>query len=420
MKKVYYFIATFVLLTSCIKTTDSTSQISALEGMSPERLIRIDSVLNQAVENKVIPGAVALVTRNGQVVYENAFGVANPRTGELYENDDIFRIASMTKAVTSLAVLMLWEEGKFFLDDPISAYIPSFANARILKDFNPKDSSYTSIPATKQITIRNLLTHTSGIGYGEIDSNIQMKAIYKKAGLTDIFAPETNMKETVDLIAMQPLHHEPGAAFTYSLSLDVLGYFVEVISGQGFDEFLKERIFSPLKMEDTYFTLPSSHQDRLVPVLTRNKNQWDVYNTDVYDVNFPNITDKTFFSGGAGLSSTVSDYAKFLYVFINRGKGASGVQIIGKKTTELVFENQLKGIAPWEYGLGFQILSAAELSKGGMGSQGTLTWGGYFNTSYFADPKEKVIGVIYKQTFDIGNDPTSQRFRELVFQAVVE
>ncbi len=420
MKNIVYFAVTFLLLTSCFKETDSTSQISALEGMSSERLIRIDSVLHQAVEEDVIPGAVALVTRNGQVVYENSFGVANPRTGELYENDDIFRIASMTKAVTSLAVLMLWEEGKFFLDDPISNYIPSFANARILKDFNPSDSSYTTVPATKQITIRNLLTHTSGIGYGEIDSNVQMRAIYKKAGLIDIFAPELTMEETVDLIAMQPLHHEPGAAFTYSLSLDVLGYFVEVVSGQGFDEFLRERIFSPLKMEDTFFTLPTSLQDRLVPVLTRNNKEWDIYTTDVYDVNYPNIANKTFFSGGAGLSSTVSDYAKFLYIFINGGKGASGVQIIGKKTTELVFENQLKGIAPWEYGLVFQILSASELYKGGMGSEGTLTWGGYFNTSYFADPKEKVIGVIYKQTFDIGNDPTSQRFRELVFQAVVE
>tara|TARA_B100000989_G_scaffold31854_1_gene20315 strand:- start:2667 stop:3914 length:1248 start_codon:yes stop_codon:yes gene_type:complete len=388
------------------------------EGMSIARLSRIDNMLNKAIDSKEIPGAVALVKRNGKTVYKKSFGIANPDNNRPISENDIFRIASMTKAITSLAVLMLWEEGKFFLDDPISKYVPSFTEVGILDDFNPKDSTYTSIPPKNKITIRHLLTHTSGIGYGEIDGNPQIRSIYWKRGLRDIFASGQTMEEITNAIAAQPLHHEPGKQFTYSLGLDVLGYFVELMSGITFSEFLRTRIFDPLDMKDTYFTLPEEKHKRLVPVLTRDEDKWAIYNSSFYDVNYP-LKSKNFFSGGAGLSSTVHDYAKFLDLFLNEGN-LNGHQIIGKKTCELIYENQLPENEHISHGLAFGVLLEKNLKIGTGGSGGTLTWGGYFNTSYFADPKENIIGIIYKQTFNIGNDSTSQRFRELVFQAVIE
>jgi CubicO group peptidase (beta-lactamase class C family) len=388
------------------------------EGMSIERLSRIDIMLNKAIDSKEIPGAVALVKRNGKTVYQKSFGIANPDNNRAISENDIFRIASMTKAITSLAVLMLWEEGKFFLDDPISKYIPSFTEVGILDDFNPKDSTYTSIPPKNEITIRHLLTHTSGIGYGEIDGNPQIRSIYWKRGLRDIFSPGQTMEEITNAIAAQPIHHEPGKRYTYSLGLDVLGYFVELMSGVTFSEFLRTRIFDPLDMKDTYFTLPEEKHKRLVPVLTKDGDEWAIYNSSFYDVNYP-LKSKNFFSGGAGLSSTVQDYAKFLNLFLNNGN-SNGRQIIGKKTCELVYENQMPENEDISHGLAFGVLLEKNLEIGTGGSEGTLTWGGYFNTSYFADPKENIIGIIYKQTFNIGNDNTSQRFRELVFQAVIE
>jgi len=409
-------IAIGLLLISC---QPQNSKSDSKEGISQNRLSRIDTMLEQAILDNKIPGAVAFVSRNGQTLYHKSFGISNPITKERYKNDDIFRIASMTKAVTSLAVLILWEEGKFFLDDPIEKYIPEFKNTGILNSFNAKDSTFTTTPNKKKITIRHLLTHTSGMGYGEIDGNSEIRAIYWKNNLRDIFAPNENMQEVAAKIAKQPLHHEPDKKFTYSLGIDVLGYFIEKISGKPFPEFLKERIFNPLEMKDTYFTIPKEHHSRLVPVLTQKNGLWKMYSANHYNIRYPLLDSKTFFSGGAGLSSTVEDYAKFLHVFINQGR-SNGHQLIGKKTCELLFENQLTGIENWSHGLAFGLLSKKDLRKGTGGSEGTLTWGGYFNTSYFADPNEKIIGIIYKQTRDISNDDTSQRFRELVFQSIVE
>ncbi len=391
----------------------------SIHGISMNRLSRIDTMISQSIKSKVIPGAVALVLRDGEVVYERSWGISNPETGSLYATDDIFRIASMTKSIASIAVLMLWEEGKFFLDDPIENYLPAFANTGILDSFNSDDSSFTTVPNKTKITIRHLLTHTSGIGYGDIDGNPSIKAIYCKNGLRDIFSPALTTAQGANQIAKQPLHHEPGAKFTYSLGIDVLGALVEKVSGISFPQFLRQRIFIPLEMNDTYFDLPKDRHIRLVPVLRKLGDEWNIFDTDIYDVDYPKAEAKTFYSGGAGLSSTVQDYAKFLQVLIQDGQG-NGHQIIGKKTCELIYENQLSGIEEWTLGLATGVLGENELYQGGKGSSGTLTWGGYFNTSYFADPEEKIVGLLFKQTQNIGYDYTTQRFRELVFQSVID
>ncbi len=189
--------------------------------------------------------------------------MADNASGRKMKEDDIFRIASQSKAITSTAVMMLWEEGKFQLDDPISKFIPEFKNPQVLESFKYNDTSYTTIAADKEITIRHLLTHTSGLGYGVIDGDERFKMIYEKAGITDLFTTEPiTIVESVKKLAQLPLHHNPGEKFTYSEGLDVLGYFIEIVSGVPFDEFLRKRLFDPLGMDDTWFYLPNSKADR--------------------------------------------------------------------------------------------------------------------------------------------------------------
>ncbi|WP_262497606.1 serine hydrolase domain-containing protein [Maribacter sp. 4G9] len=245
--------------TSSIKNSPALTEGNPSEqGMSSERLDRIDLMLSNEISKGNLPGAVALIARNGKIVFHKAYGMDNSESGKEMKKDAIFRIASQTKAITSTAVMMLWEEGKFKLNDPISKYIPQFQAAQILDAFNEADSTYITKPAKNQITIRDLITHTSGIGYGMIDGDDRFRKIYAKAGIIDAFTSKKILiGENIKKLATLPLHHEPGEAWTYSEGLDVLGYFIEIVSGMPFDEFLRTRIFEPLQMNDTYFYLPT-------------------------------------------------------------------------------------------------------------------------------------------------------------------
>ena len=419
MKKIIFALTIIFLVLGCSQTS-STFDLPENQGVSSERLDRIDSYLNKAIEKNQIPGAVALIRRNNKIIYNKAFGYSDVENKIMYSTDDIFRIASMTKAVTSLAVLMLWEEGEFNLDDPIEKYIPEFKDLKVLTDFNETDSTYLSKPAENKISIRHLLTHTSGIGYGVIDKDARFKAIYKKQGIVDLFTTDSiNIGSNVKKLAQLPLHHEPGEAFTYGESLDVLGYFIEVISQKSLDVFFKERIFDPLEMNDTYFYLPTTHQDRLVPIQTKRDGFWTKYQGDFYDTNYPVKGAKTFLSGGAGLSSTTADYSNFLQMFLNKGS-FKDKQILGKKTVELVYVNQNNHIPDSSIGLAFGLVSEKDQALGGKGSMGTITWGGYFNTFYFADPVENIIGILYKQTREIEEEKTSIEFSTLLFQSLIK
>ena len=388
-------------------------------GMSTTRLDRIDQMCREAIAEDQVPGIVALVARKGKIVFHEAYGTADAN-GRRLTKDAIFRIASQSKAITSTAVMMLWEQGKFRLDDPISKYIPEFKNSQILNRFTYSDTTYQTIPAKHEITIRHLLTHTSGIGYGVIDADERFQMIYHKAGITDLFTTEPiTIKESVLKLAALPLHHEPGEKFTYSEGLDVLGYFIEVVSGMPFDQFLRIHLFEPLGMNDTYFYLPDDKADRLVAVQTRNGNTWKQYPVTFYDTDYPIKGAKTFFSGGAGLSSTAKDYATFLEMYLNGGT-LNGVRILSRTTVQAIMSNQTSDLLGTErnYGLAFGLTTDQGQAKGGNGSTGTFDWGGYFNTSYFADPKEDLIGIIMKQTRGPVDDQTGWRFRLLAGQAV--
>jgi len=409
--------------TQSIKTSLPLAESSATSaGMSDERLARIDIMLNNAIEINDIPGAVALIARNGKIVFYKAFGMADNESRRSLKRDDIFRIASQTKAITSTAVMMLWEEGKFQMDDPISKYIPEFGKARILDSFNEQDSSFTTRLAEKQITIRHLITHTSGIGYGMIDPDKRFTKIYQKAGIIDAFATQpVTISENIKQLAKLPLHHNPGEKFTYSEGLDVLGYFIEIVSGVPLDEFFKTRIFNPLGMDDTWFYLPKSKQNRLVTVQTKENGKWKKFlETPFYDPDYPIKGAMKFFAGGAGLSSTAKDYATFLQMYLNSGE-LNGIRLLSRTTVQFMMANQigdLFGDSGGYYGLAFGVLSQKGQDIGGKGSKGTFAWGGYFNTQYFADPKEKIIGILMKQTQDIPSDETGWKFRQLVGQAV--
>ncbi len=390
-------------------------------GISPERLVRIDAVLEKSVTDGDIPGTVALITRNGKIVYHKAFGTADAETGRLQQTDDIFRIASQTKAITATAVMMLWEEGKFQLDDPISKYIPEFKNPQVLQSFKYADTSYTTRPANTEITIRHLLTHTSGLGYGVIDGDERMKMIYQKAGTTDLFTTDdVRIGDVVKKLAKLPLHHNPGEKFTYSMGLDVLGYFVEVVAGMPFDRFLRERLFDPLGMDDTWFYLPDDKAGRLVAIQHKENGKWANYPQTFYDPDYPIKGARAFFSGGAGLSSTAKDYATFLQLYLNGGE-LNGVRILSRTTIATMMANQtddLFGGSEQHYGLAFGVLTTGGEAKGGLGGEGTFVWGGYFNTQYFADPKEQLIGIIMKQTQGPINDQTAWKFRQMIGASV--
>lgn len=428
MKITFVFVLSLFIFTSFAQTksrqeSPPLSKASAAEaGMSAERLDRIDRMLLNSIEKNDIPGAVALVARDGKIVYHKAFGTADAESGRKFKEDDIFRIASQTKAITSTAVMMLWEEGKFRLDDPINKYIPEFGKAKVLDSFNEKDSTYTTRLAKNQITIRHLITHTSGIGYGFIDSDARFQKLYQKAGIIDGFTTEPiTIEENIKKLAKLPLHNNPGEKFIYSEGIDVLGYLIEIISEMPLDKFLKERIFDPLEMNDTWFYLPNSKADRLVPVQTKKDGEWIIYPTSpIYNPNYPIAGAKTFFAGGAGLSSTAKDYATFLQMYLNKGE-LNGVRLLSRTTVNFMMANQV-GDRFWDkgkhHGLAFSVVNEKGQAKGGEGSTGTFEWGGYFNTQYFADPQENIVGILMKQTQEIKVDNTGWQFKLLVGQAV--
>jgi CubicO group peptidase (beta-lactamase class C family) len=387
-------------------------------GISTERLSRIDAMLSEHVNKKWIPGAVVLIARNGKIVFHKSYGYSDAEKQITLKKDDVFRIASQSKAITSLAVMMLFEEGKFLLDEPIFKYIPEFKNPRVLKTFNEKDSTYTSEPAKGEITIRHLLTHSSGIDYASIGSK-EFKAIYAKAEVpSGIGNDNMVLADKIKILGALPLKHNPGEQWTYGLNTDVLGYLIEVLSGISFDQFLRTKIFQPLGMNDTYFYLPKEKHSRLVRLYQSKDGLIERVNESAYDgvnPNYPALNGK-YYSGGAGLSSTVEDYAKFLQLFLNKGE-YNGVRLLSRKTVELMLTNQLQPPITTQFGLGFG-LETDKNDYQSILSLGSFSWGGAFNTHYWADPKEKLIGLIFTNMYNTPYWNIGDKYKILTYQAI--
>jgi CubicO group peptidase (beta-lactamase class C family) len=420
----------FLLLLTVVFSLNVFSQGNTLqpgnpvtEKFSPERLQRIDKLIKQYADSGWVVGADAFIARNGKIVYNKAFGMADAEKKIPMQTDAIFRIASQTKAITSVAVMMLFEEGKFLLDDPISKYIPSFAHPKVLAEFNPKDSSYTTIAAKREVTIRDLITHTSGVDYAQIGSN-SMKAIYAKNKIYAGFVyDKLLLADAINKLGTLPLAHQPGERFTYGLNIDVLGYLVEKVSGKSLDQFLKERIFQPLGMNDTYFYLPPAKYSRLTPVYTPDKLQHLVKSSETTfpGVNFDYpLTNGTYFAGGAGLSSTVKDYATFLQMMLNNGE-YNGHRLLSRHTVEIMTMNQIGSLnfnlERNKFGLGFEITTKDGQAKLGQ-TEGSFSWGGFYGTIYWADPKERMVCLLFVQEWPYPHGELSDKFKVLVYSAL--
>jgi CubicO group peptidase (beta-lactamase class C family) len=417
-KNIYLLIVILVLAISCTQTTNSvlTEASPSLVNVSIDRLNRIDKMIQQSIDSGWIAGAVGFIARDRKIVYDKSFGVNDIEAKTLMHRDDIFRIASQTKAITSVAVMMLFEEGRFLLDDPLSKYIPEFANPRVLNQFNEKDTTYTTIPANREITIRDLLTHTSGIDYAGIGSG-KMKAIYAKSNIPDRFGNDKILLgDKIRSLAKLPLVHQPGERFTYGLNVDVLGYLIEVLSGESLDHYFRSHIFDPLGMNDTYFYVPPAKSQRLVKVITENKNRMLINDHGEF-FNYP-LLDGTYYSGGAGLSSTIKDYATFLQMMLNNGE-YNGKRLLARRTVELMTCNQIGDLSLGndKFGLGFQITTARGQSKLGI-SEGSFAWGGYFATTYWADPKERLVCLLFIQQIPFTHGEIQDKFRAMVYQAL--
>jgi CubicO group peptidase (beta-lactamase class C family) len=384
--------------------------------VSSDRLLRIDHMIQQSIDSGWIAGAAGFIARDGKIIYNKAFGVSSPGKNKTMLPDDIFRIASQTKAITSIAAMMLFEEGKFLLDDPVSKYIPEFAHPKVLDQFNEKDTTYTTVPALREITVRDLFTHTSGIDYAGIGSQ-RMRAIYAKADIPGGFGSDKiTIGDKMRTLGRMPLVHQPGERFTYGLNVDVLGYLVEVWSGESLDQYFRKHIFEPLGMNDTYFYIPGAKASRLVEVNTEDAKK-DVIGMSQNNVNYP-LLNGTYYSGGAGLSSTTKDYAIFLQMLLNNGE-YNGKKLLSRRTVELITSNQIGdlNVGRDKFGLGFEITTENGQALLGI-SEGSFSWGGYFGTTYWADPKERLVCLIFMQQSPLSHGEIQNKFKALVYQAL--
>jgi CubicO group peptidase (beta-lactamase class C family) len=413
-------VTAILILSSAIAQQITVAPKPEAVGFSSERLKRIDAGLDDWVKKGWTNGAVGLIVRDGKVVYYKSAGYNDLDTKAAMPKDGIFRIASQTKAITSVAVMMLYEEGKFLLDDPVSNYIPEFANETVLDKFNAADSSYTTRPAKRQVTIRDLLTHTSGLGYAQIGTK-EANAIYAKSNITaGLDVHDDNLGAAMKRLGKLPLINQPGEKWMYGLNVDLLGYLVEIWSGMSLDAFFKQRIFTPLGMNDTYFNVPPEKADRLVNLYSEDSLGHLVRQTGrvlSLDINFP-LEQKKYFSGGGGLSSTAYDYAVFLQTLLNGGE-YNGKRLLSRNTVRMMTMNQIGDIdfGGDKFGLGFAIVT--DKSSGRFPSQaGTFSWGGAFSTSYWADPKEKMIVIFYRQAWTTRHPELGDKFRVLAYQAL--
>ncbi len=390
-------------------------------GFLDGRLQRIDNAINAEISIGKIPGAVALIMKDGDVAYHKSFGVADIDSGTPMQTDSIFRIASMTKAITSVAAMTLYERGYFRLNDPIAKYLPEFGDMRVVSAVDDDGNVVTTVPAKNPIRVIHLLTHTAGLGYPFVPSQVQ-KA-YVDAGIIDgMTARDVDLASQMSLLASQPLLFEPGEQFAYGLNTDLLGYFVEVVSGKLLDDYFAEEIFEPLGMNDTYFYLPDDKADRLVTLYAAVDeglvvSQGDEADIKLDDPRYPVAGARRYFSGGAGLSSTAHDYARFLQMLLNDGE-LDGARILGRKSVELMRTARVDwdGDEAPDFGLGFMVVS--DIGKHGeIGSPGTYAWGGAFNTTYWIDPVEKLVAVYMSQARPTKSD-MGDRFSTLVYQAL--
>ena len=385
-------------------------------GFSPERLARIDKAMQEDVDQKKTGGIVVLIARHGTIAYHKAFGMADIESGKKMQTDSLFRLYSMTKPVTSVALLSLYEEGKFQMNDPLEKYIPAFKDVKVFVRTDDKGAMVLEEPKRK-ITIQDVFRHTAGFSYGSGDTPVD-KA-YQQAGID--FFKMNSLKELVDKLANMPLLYQPGERWVYSVAHDVQAYLVEHFSGMPFDKYVQEKILQPLAMKDAVFGVPKEYVARYTTCYGPKKEGGIQPVDKPESSNYARFQDHPF--GGLSLSSTTTDYYRFAQMLLNRGK-LGKAQILGKKTVELMTMNNLppqvpdNGTPGTGYGLGVSVLMNPAHS-GNIGSIGQFGWGGAATTWVIIDPKEDMVSLYFTQympmEFAIVN-----RFQTLVYQAIID
>ncbi len=369
-------------------------------GVSAERLERIRPVMQDYVDKGNLPGFLTVVARRGKIVHFETIGMRDVENKKPIEPDTIFRIYSMSKPITSVAVMMLYEEGKFQLTTPVSKFIREFENMKVYNEDQTEISE-----AKEEVTIKHLLMHTAGLTYGWGDKPVDER--YKEL---KIFEDGSGLADMVKKLGDIPLVHEPGERWTYGVSTDVLGYFVEVVSGMPFEAFLQTRLFGPLGMVDTAFSVPPEKRDRFAALYSPTKDD----GLERVGKAALSNDDFTFFpSGGGGLVSTAADYMRFSQMLLNGGE-LDGVRILGKKTVELM---RYPHHDDW-FGLGFAVVTDKE-PPDILESMGSFSWGGAAATTFWIDPQEKLIGLLMTQLFN-NPYPFHQQFRVLTYQSLTE
>lgn len=392
-----------IVQTSCAvaqKATPIEAQVQEVT-INPDKLALLDEYIDSYIEKGLIPGGTFYITHKGKVIYDKAKGYSNIETGVEYKRNDIFRLASMTKALTSVAIMQLYEKGLIGLDDPVSKYLPEFKNMTVLQDFDDETNTYTTIPAENVMTIRHLLTHTSGLYYGSFVDGIYKKA-YRKAGIETlgIYTPDLTTLDMARLIAKAPLAHEPGQKWTYGLNMDVLGAIVEVVTKKKLSLIFLTEIFYPLGMINSHFYLPQAKYQMLIPLYTYNAEGKLIVSPDPSS-NFPIFLNKGHYAGGGGLSSTAVDYGRFLQALLNKGE-FNGKRILNESSIDLMLTNQMTDLnkvgmgmsqKPGEnFCLGSRLITEAN-EHTAPHSKGTFSWGGYFNTKWWVDPEKELVFV---------------------------
>ncbi len=394
-------------------------------GFSSERLQRLESVLNRYVQQEQIAGAVALVARKGKVVYLKSLGVQEVESKTPMQNNTIFRIASMTKPITSVGVMILYEEGRFLLDDPLHKFLPEFKDMKVLnseRSTNGQAASDSLVAAKRPITIRHLLTHTSGLTY---HWNDKLGKTYEQAGIAHgLGLHDETLAENVKKLAKLPLLHQPGEKWEYGLSIDVLGRLIEVVSGKSLKDFFEERIFTPLKMRDTHFFLPADKVARLAVLyqysaekgLRRLPEGETKEGSLTFSPAYPYSGPRKLYAGGAGLCATISDYARFAQMLLNNGE-LEGVRILSRKSVELMTADFAGELSDSGFGLGFGIRRS--LREGGeLGSIGAYGWSGAWSTRFLIDPREQMFAIVMTQLYPYAAVDVMDKFTVMVYQAL--
>lgn len=392
------------------------------EGFSSVELQKIDSMFQSYTDSHKIAGGVALIARHGHIVYHKPFGYNNIEEQRLMKKTDMFRVASQTKIVTGIAVMILYDEGKISLIDPISKYLPTFKKPRVLESFDEQDTTYTSIPAHHEITIHELLTHTSGIAY-PIISTKESRAIYGKAGIPIGFEPRNLLlAERMEKLAELPLMYQPGEAWIYGLNMDVLGYLVEKVSGMSLSDFFHKKIFEPLGMHDTYFYVPYDQQKRLAKVYdSKNGELIENNSNDAAGINtiYP-LVEGTYYSGGGGLCSTAYDFAILMQMLMDEGI-YEGHRILSPLAVKLMTTNQIgEGMRGWNSKdtFGYTVGIVTKKDSDNSWNPGTFYWGGFWGSIPWADPKAGIVVQLWVQTRSLYWHKMSETFKEMVYSAL--